>query len=86
VLTSARLTVLEQVRLSFPARKLFARPLYTWMLCSAVVGEIPSASRLPSGCIVHPRCPFGTDACTRTEPDLLSVGPAPVARRTGFPS
>ncbi len=43
---------------------------------TAVVGEIPSALRLPSGCRFHPRCPFATEICALEEPVWREIQPA----------
>ncbi len=69
-----------------PARKLFAAPVhpYTQALLSAIPsldpdetrkaqklqGEIPSPIDPPPGCKFHTRCPFATDMCRETEPEL----------------
>ena len=45
-----------------------------------VIGEIPSATHLPSGCTFHTRCPYVTPACTQAEPELEAIGPAHLAR------
>ena len=45
-----------------------------------VIGEIPSATHLPTGCTFHTRCPFVIDACKQTEPELEAVSPAHAAR------
>lgn len=36
-------------------------------------GEIPSLNHIPTGCRFHPRCPFATEECSRTEPELLAL-------------
>ncbi|MCC6435780.1 MAG: ATP-binding cassette domain-containing protein [Acidimicrobiales bacterium] len=36
----------------------------------AVVGEVPSALQLPTGCRFHPRCPHAMDRCSAVEPVL----------------
>ncbi len=42
---------------------------------SAISGEIPSSSRLPSGCRFHPRCPAAMPLCASVEPEMMAVGP-----------
>ncbi|MEM2274571.1 MAG: ABC transporter ATP-binding protein [Thermofilum sp.] len=37
-------------------------------------GEIPNPLEIPSGCRLHPRCPFATDKCRVEEPELRDVG------------
>ncbi len=37
-------------------------------------GEIPSPINPPSGCRLHPRCPFAREECRRVEPELYKVG------------
>lgn len=39
-------------------------------------GEIPSPIHAPSGCPFHPRCPYATDKCKTTMPNLRSVSEA----------
>ncbi|WP_035586760.1 ABC transporter ATP-binding protein [Hippea jasoniae] len=36
-------------------------------------GEIPSATKIPSGCRFHTRCPFAKDKCSKVEPALKEV-------------
>lgn len=36
-------------------------------------GEPPSLINVPSGCRLHPRCPYATEACRITEPPLVDV-------------
>lgn len=39
-----------------------------------ILGEIPSASKIPSGCRFHPRCPYAADECRNlNEPELEAV-------------
>jgi len=38
-------------------------------------GEIPSAERIPSGCVLHTRCPVAIADCSTTEQQLIEVGP-----------
>jgi oligopeptide/dipeptide ABC transporter ATP-binding protein len=68
---------------------LFTAPLhpYTRALISAIpaltpgggrerirlVGDVPSAIRVPSGCRFHTRCPFAEDRCRREPPALRQV-------------
>lgn len=39
-----------------------------------LAGETPDASRLPTGCRFHPRCPLAFERCRREEPRLIDVG------------
>lgn len=39
-----------------------------------IVGEVPSALGIPSGCSFHPRCPYAMDVCTRVTPSLAEIG------------
>ena len=39
-----------------------------------LIGEIPSATNMPSGCKFHTRCPYATDKCKSTEPQLACTG------------
>ncbi len=48
-----------------PARRRQAAP---------ITGELPSPLDVPSGCRFHPRCPFATDLCARTQPELRDFG------------
>ncbi len=38
------------------------------------VGEIPSPSRIPSGCSFHPRCPFAMPVCSDQAPPAVPKG------------
>jgi len=38
-------------------------------------GEIPSPVDLPSGCFLHPRCPFTIDGCATDHPELVKLDP-----------
>ena len=74
-----------------PTRMLFGNPLhpYTEALLSAVpvpdpavrrkrmilAGDVPSPTKLPSGCRFHTRCPYAFDRCRREEPQLAEVAP-----------
>jgi oligopeptide/dipeptide ABC transporter ATP-binding protein len=40
-----------------------------------IKGETPSPVNPPSGCAFHPRCPFATDACSKTIPALERANP-----------
>jgi len=72
-----------------PTEEVFINPLhpYTKALLAAVPkgpnagksdgvrlrGSIPSPIDPPAGCRLHPRCPFATEACSCTEPELINV-------------
>ncbi len=72
-----------------PKQELLSSPLhpYTEALLSAVPkmsqkrkrlvsrGEVPDLSRLPSGCVFHPRCKYATDICKNEEPHLREISP-----------
>jgi oligopeptide/dipeptide ABC transporter ATP-binding protein len=71
-----------------PKAKIFAGPThpYTELLMrsapsldprnrhqfSASNDDIPSATRKPSGCAFHTRCPLATDLCKRVDPELTA--------------
>jgi oligopeptide/dipeptide ABC transporter ATP-binding protein len=40
-----------------------------------LAGDVPSTTRLPSGCRFHTRCPYAFDRCRREEPQLAEVAP-----------
>jgi oligopeptide/dipeptide ABC transporter ATP-binding protein len=71
-----------------PASRLYAGPLHPYtraLLAStpatqpgaptgpALHGDLPSATRPPSGCPFHPRCPVAEPDCARLEPPLLTA-------------
>ena len=37
-------------------------------------GEMPSPRNPPSGCTLHPRCPFATQVCKESYPEVVHVG------------
>jgi oligopeptide/dipeptide ABC transporter ATP-binding protein len=37
-------------------------------------GEMPSPRNPPSGCTLHPRCPFVTQVCKESYPEVVNVG------------
>ncbi|UNQ73599.1 ABC transporter ATP-binding protein [Infirmifilum sp. NZ] len=37
-------------------------------------GEVPNAVNIPSGCRLHPRCPFATQRCRVEEPPFADAG------------
>jgi peptide/nickel transport system ATP-binding protein len=47
---------------------------------SFIPGNLPDMTRLPGGCIFHPRCPFGELKCSRDDQHLLTVAPDHHAR------
>ena len=38
-----------------------------------LTGEMPSSIDLPKGCRFHTRCPYATDVCRQTEPELREM-------------
>ena len=42
---------------------------------SPIVGMMPDPTNLPVGCKFAPRCPYMTDACLKTDPAPLEIGP-----------
>ncbi|HEY3290036.1 MAG TPA: oligopeptide/dipeptide ABC transporter ATP-binding protein [Anaerolineae bacterium] len=72
-----------------PKQDLLTKPLhpYTEALLSAVPkmsqkrkrivsrGEVPDLSRLPSGCVFHPRCKYAADICKTEVPVLRELMP-----------
>jgi oligopeptide/dipeptide ABC transporter ATP-binding protein len=38
-------------------------------------GEPPDATKLPPGCVFHPRCPLAADRCSTEVPSLRTIGP-----------
>ena len=40
---------------------------------SPIVGLMPDPSRLPPGCVFHPRCPYAEPICRGREPKVLEV-------------
>ena len=72
-----------------PKEAIFQRPLhpYTRALMGSMpslnpnakaqrvplTGELPSPLNPPSGCAFHARCPFVTDECVQTKPELRQV-------------
>jgi oligopeptide transport system ATP-binding protein len=43
-------------------------------------GEIPSPRDVPSGCRFHTRCPYATETCRQTEPEMLKERDATTVR------
>jgi peptide/nickel transport system ATP-binding protein len=46
----------------------------------AIPGQVPPASRWPTGCRFHPRCPYAWDKCRQEVPPLLLVAEGHQAR------
>ncbi len=38
-----------------------------------IPGEPPALLKPPSGCRLHPRCPYATDICTMKEPEMIEI-------------
>jgi peptide/nickel transport system ATP-binding protein len=38
-----------------------------------LIGDVPSAVNIPSGCRFHTRCRYSTETCSENEPDLVEV-------------
>ena len=41
-----------------------------------IPGSLPDLSVRPTGCVFAPRCPYATDKCRESLPQLVSVGDA----------
>ncbi|ADD04166.1 ABC-type transport system ATP-binding protein (probable substrate dipeptide/oligopeptide) [Natrialba magadii ATCC 43099] len=39
-----------------------------------IPGAMPDLIDTPTGCSFHPRCPYAEEACTRTEPGMITTG------------
>ncbi len=44
-----------------------------------LVGDLPSASKPPAGCVFHPRCPEAMDKCREVVPQTVAIGSSEVA-------
>jgi peptide/nickel transport system ATP-binding protein len=42
---------------------------------TALIGDVPSAINVPSGCRFHTRCRYGEEECKEKEPELIQVAP-----------
>ena len=51
---------------SIPGRKTLKKRL-------VIGGEVPNAIKIPPGCRFHNRCPYGTEICKKTEPELREI-------------
>ncbi len=40
-----------------------------------LIGDVPSAVNIPSGCRFHTRCRYGEEVCKEKEPDLVEIAP-----------
>ncbi|RQH11978.1 ABC transporter ATP-binding protein [Bradyrhizobium sp. RP6] len=47
---------------------------------ATIEGMVPNMAQPPAGCRFAARCPFVLDACTKTSPPLLEVGPGHLSR------
>jgi len=59
--TAALLTAIPTIDNYRPKKEVYLR------------GEIPDPSKIPSGCRLHPRCPFAEEDCREKEPQLIEV-------------
>lgn len=51
---------------------------------SELIGEVPSAIDIPSGCRFHTRCKYAKEGCSVKEPELVEVTPGHFAACGGF--
>jgi len=73
-----------------PVRELFADPKHPYTVglfaslpkmtetrepLHAIEGQVPAATRFPSGCRFHPRCPHCMEICKTTEPSYTNEAP-----------
>ena len=58
--------LLEAIPIPVPERK---------RKVSGLVGDVPSAINIPSGCRFHTRCRYAEKACEEKEPELIPVSP-----------
>jgi peptide/nickel transport system ATP-binding protein len=49
------------------------RPSRAGLPRDILVGEMPNATSIPSGCRFHPRCPIAVEACAAEDPSLRLV-------------
>jgi len=76
-------------------RTIFNRPLHPYMISllrslpamtppgrrlNVIVGQVPDARRLPSGCRFHPRCYMAAACCAQVAPELREIEPGHAAR------
>ncbi len=47
---------------------------------NVIPGNVPDLSDLPEGCAFSPRCPFASDKCRSSMPDLVEVAPGHTVR------
>ena len=47
---------------------------------NTIPGMVPSLYELPEGCRFHPRCPYATEQCRKSAPELIEVEPGHLCR------
>jgi len=66
--------IFEKPRHPYTKALLSAIPMYDTEENVILKGVVPSAIDPPTGCRLHPRCPYVMDVCKDEEPDFKDMG------------